>query len=500
LTFADKTGKFILHRKLMEKLVEKLVDDASDEEIEKALNDYKQALESGKINKKYHKIYEIDKFKEKEKFFRHIQKDIELFEELKQKVEELRLLEEDPKAKRLIEGIKEFLEKNIKVVVFTEYVDTAKHLKELLEREFNGKVLSAIGQISKRTQEEILKNFDAQYEDAQYEDQEDKYHILITTDKLSEGINLNRAGVVINYDIPWNPVRVIQRVGRINRIGRKVYDEIFIVNFFPTEKGADIAKSREIAQTKMFMIHHVLGEDAKIFSPEEEPKPSELYKKLNTYQEEEESFFSKVKKEYEEILEKHPWIKQELEEMPRRVKVAKKGEKNELMVFIRRGKDLFVGYKDYSQSMPVEVSFEEVYEKIKASPEEKGRELSPEFWEHYQKVLSSHSFVIKRARSENSSESKAFNMVSTLLKMDELKEEKKFLNALMEDLTEYRTLPKYVLSKITSWETVLNKPEKLKERIQELKADLGEDFLEKTKARFKEESQEVIIAVENQHE
>jgi ERCC4-related helicase len=274
LDFAERTGKFILDRKLMEKLV-----GATDEQVEKALNDYKEDLEKGEINKKYHKIYEIDKFKEKEKFFQHIKEDIELFEELRQKVEELGLLKEDPKAKRLIEGIKEFLKNKIKVVVFTEYVDTAEHLKELLEREFNGKVLSAIGQISKRTQEEILKNFDAQYKDP-----EDKYHILITTDKLSEGINLNRAGVVINYDIPWNPVRVIQRVGRINRIGGKVYEEIFIVNFFPTEKGADISKSREIAQTKMFMIHNVLGEDAKIFSPEEEPQESKLYRKLNTYQ------------------------------------------------------------------------------------------------------------------------------------------------------------------------------------------------------------------------
>jgi superfamily II DNA or RNA helicase/HKD family nuclease len=491
LDFAKKTGKFILDRKLMEDLVY-----ATDEEIEKELKKYQQDLEKGEINKKYYKIYEIDKFKQKEEFYRHIQKDIDLFEELKQKVEELRLLEEDPKAKRLIKGIKEFLKENKKVVIFTEYVDTAEYLKGVLEKEFGEKVLSAIGNISKGTYEKILKNFDAQYVE-----QEDDHYILITTDKLSEGINLNRACVVINYDIPWNPVRVIQRVGRINRIGKKVCDEIFIVNFFPTEKGANIVKSREIAQTKMFMIHHVLGEDAKIFSPDEEPKPSKLYRNLNTYPEEkEESFFSKVKKEYEEILEKHPWIKEELEEMPRRIKVAKKGEKNELMVFIRRGKDLFVGYKDYSQSMPLEVSFEEVYEKIKASPEEKGRELSPEFWEHYQKVLTSPSFVIKRARSENSLESKAFNMVSTLLKMDELKEERKFLNALMEDLTEYRTLPEYVLSEITSWETVLNKPEELKKKIQELKADLGEDFLEKTKARFKEESQEVIIAVENQHE
>jgi len=58
--------------------------------------------------------------------------------------------------------------------------------------------------------------------------------------------------MVINYDIPWNPVRVIQRVGRINRISKKVFDELYIVNFFPTEKGAELVKSREIASNKMF--------------------------------------------------------------------------------------------------------------------------------------------------------------------------------------------------------------------------------------------------------
>jgi len=511
LKFVEKTGKFILDRKLMEKLA----DATDEEEIEKALNKYKQDLESGEINKKYHKIYEIDKFKEKEKFCQHIKGDIKLFIELKQKVKELRLLEEDPKAKKLIEGIKEFLKNNKKVVIFTEYVDTAEYLKEILEKEFGEKVLSAIGNISKSTYEKILKNFDAQYME-----QEDDHYILITTDKLSEGINLNRACVVINYDIPWNPVRVIQRVGRINRIGKKVCDEIFIVNFFPTEKGADIVKSREIAQMKMFMIHHVLGEDAKIFSPDEEPKPSDLHRKLNTYpEEEEESFFSRVKKEYEEILEKHPWIKKELEEMPHRIKVAKRGEKNELMVFIRRGKELFVGYKDYSQSMPLEVSLEEVYEKIKSSPEEKGRELSPQFWEHYNQILRG-PFTSLLPISDNSLESKARNMVETLLKMEELEEEREFLNALMEDMVEYQTLSEYDLSKIVSWESLVKeivklktkkpkskKPkdiekliEELKSKVRKLKEELGEDFLQKTKARVREESKEVIIAVENQNE
>jgi superfamily II DNA/RNA helicase len=304
--------------------------------------------------------------------------------------------------------------------------------------------------------------------------------------------------VVINYDIPWNPVRVIQRVGRINRIGKKVCKEITIVNFFPTEKGASIVKSREIAQMKMFMIHHVLGEDAKIFSPDEEPKPSELYRKLNTYPEEEESFFSRVKNEYEEILKKHPWIKKELEEMPHRIKVAKRGEKNELMVFIRRGKELFVGYKDYSQSMPLEVSLEEVYEKIKSSPEEKGRELSPQFWEHYNQILRG-PFTSLSPISDNSLESKARNMVETLLKMEELKEEREFLNALMEDIVEYQTLSEYALSEIVSWERLKNIKE-LKSKVRELKKELGEDFLQKTKARVRKESKEVIIAVENQNE
>jgi len=61
-----------------------------------------------------------------------------------------------------------------------------------------------------------IKNFDASHAE-----QENKFDILLTSDKISEGFNLNRAGMVINYDIPWNPVRVIQRVGRINRISKK---------------------------------------------------------------------------------------------------------------------------------------------------------------------------------------------------------------------------------------------------------------------------------------
>ncbi|MCX8034657.1 MAG: helicase C-terminal domain-containing protein, partial [Thermodesulfovibrio sp.] len=166
-----------------------------------------------------------------------------------------------------------------------------------------GRVLSIHGNLTRGNLEAIYKNFDASYKE-----QKDDYDILLTTDRISEGFNLNRAGMVINYDIPWNPVRVIQRVGRINRISKKVFDRLYIVNFFPSEKGANIVRSREIASNKMFMIHNTLGEDAKIFAPDEEPTPSGLYLKIqqNPEELEGESFITKIIKEYEEIKTKYP--------------------------------------------------------------------------------------------------------------------------------------------------------------------------------------------------
>lgn len=56
----------------------------------------------------------------------------------------------------------------------------------------------------------------------------DKFDILITTDVLAEGINLHRSNVIINYDLPWNPTKIMQRVGRINRVGT-AFDRIYVL-------------------------------------------------------------------------------------------------------------------------------------------------------------------------------------------------------------------------------------------------------------------------------
>ena len=97
-------------------------------------------------------------------------------------------------------------------------------------------------------------------------------------------------------------------MGRINRIGKKVFEKLFIYNFFPTEKGADIVKSREIASQKMFLIHNTLGEDAKIFDVDEVPTPAELFKRINANPDDEHGtkYLTRVRRLFFEIKSKYP--------------------------------------------------------------------------------------------------------------------------------------------------------------------------------------------------
>ncbi|WP_297889710.1 helicase-related protein [Sulfurihydrogenibium sp.] len=507
LDFAKRTGKFILDRKLMDDLY----DEEDEEKILEELKKYQEEIKEGKKNPEYYKIYDINNFKFKDKFLQDIQSDINLFKYFKERIEDLNFLNDDPKVKELIKVIKDYIEKGRKIVIFTEYRDTARYLKPILEKEFKDQVLTVIDNINNNILQELSNNFDAQVVLKNKNEEEfknkkmtqiGKYNILLTTDRLSEGFNLNMAGVIINYDIPWNPVRVIQRVGRINRIGKKVYDEIYIVNFFPTEKGADYVKSRQIAQTKMFMIHNVLGEDAKIFSPDEKPEPSKLYKKLNTLPDEgeEESFITKVRKEYEEIKKKDPQVIKHLQELPKRIKVAKESDKNELIVFIQKGKDIFIGYKDYSERFPKIITFEEAIDKVKADKNQKPLKWTDEAWEHYGQILEKNQFYLERGGKPKDSIESAIRTLTLIKdsKKQEIEPYKLFIDALIKDLITYRTLSQYIIKRISNIEKYIGKnTEKIISSLEEIKQEIGEDFLDKINKDILDQEESVVIAVEN---
>ena len=156
-----------------------------------------------------------------------------------------------------------------KIIVFSAFADTVNYLGRVLQE--NGNPLKVMKFTSEdattANREKIRLNFDA---GLPKELQKDDFDILIATDAISEGYNLNLAGEIFNYDIPYNPTRVIQRIGRINRINKNVFSHLYIFNFFPTEVGEAETRTREISTLKMAMIHAIMGEDTKVLTSDEE--------------------------------------------------------------------------------------------------------------------------------------------------------------------------------------------------------------------------------------
>ncbi|MFZ2357241.1 MAG: helicase-related protein [Candidatus Omnitrophota bacterium] len=508
LEFIKKTGKgdyyngqYILDRALLEKIYVLELD-----EIEKYLAAYTEKINNGEYPKN-HRIYEINKFVDKKGFIDDINSDLRMFDDILAQLSTLDLVKNDPKTACLLNNIRKEVqqkpakgEPKRKIIVFSEYLDTVKYLESNLRKYFGERILVIAGDLPAHKISQINKNFDAAYPE-----QNDDFDILLSSDKISEGFNLNRAGLVINYDIPWNPVRVIQRVGRINRISKKVFNELYIVNFFPTEKGAELVKSREIASNKMFLIHSTLGEDAKIFDIDEEPTPSGLFKRIqqNPDKQEEESFYTKALKEFLKIKKDVPELIASFKSYPPRIKIAKNHSENELLVFLKKGR-LYIHCLRYENEKKLDIyqaSFEEVFDKIACAQDEKALSLSGSFWEAYENV---RKFKENRVipSSEQSLEQKALNNLATFISQiqsEEIMPHKDFLRTLREDILDYGTLSDYTLRRIANMESADEaKQKRAIAEIIALKKELGEDYLQKEKAKQKDLSKEIIIAIENQ--
>ena len=164
-----------------------------------------------------------------------------------------------------------------KLVIFSEARDTTNYLTEQLNKAGFGPVLTVDSHNRKEVMPKVRANFDANVpHDAEH--RKDEYRILISTEVLAEGINLHRAHVIVNYDTPWNSTRLMQRIGRVNRIGCTA-KFIHIFNFYPTAQvDSDIELHRK-AFLKLQAFHSALGEDSQIYSPDEEVSNFGLFDK-----------------------------------------------------------------------------------------------------------------------------------------------------------------------------------------------------------------------------
>lgn len=158
--------------------------------------------------------------------------------------------------------------KKEKILLFTESRVTAEYLYRRLK---DAMPSIRIGQIdshkSAADKREMVGRFDPKNNNAPFTLHEE-IDILVSTDILSEGVNLQAGRTVINYDFHWNPVRLIQRVGRIDRIGSE-HEIVDIVNFLPTTKIEEHLGLKERVSNKISTMRRIIGHDQTILDPSE---------------------------------------------------------------------------------------------------------------------------------------------------------------------------------------------------------------------------------------
>jgi len=321
LNAINQKGKVYISKNFSDKILEFLESD-NDEEIEKLLNE-------GKAEE-----YDIHDFKES--FIEDLKKDLDVLKQIKSLWQDI---ERDPKLEVLIQESKNNpILKDKKVIIFTESKETAEYLTENLNKIFDNKVLLFHGGSSEEIRDKIIENFDDRSRV-----KKDDYRILVTTDVLSEGVNLHRSNIIINYDIPWNPTKIIQRVGRVNRLDTK-FDEIFVFNFFPSAQVEDQIKLKQIARSKVEAFLNLLGGDAAILTEGESVKSYELFDKLTSKNFLTDEDFEESELKYYRIIEKirdeNPDLFDKIKQLPKKARAGKKAENitNALLTFFRKGK------------------------------------------------------------------------------------------------------------------------------------------------------------------
>ena len=243
-------------------------------------------------------------------------------------------VDSDPKLDIFIDYLKTRLfDKEInqegKLVIFSESKETTKYLSDSLRENGFDHILTVQSDNRDTQMPILLTNFDANYKGEKKND----FNIVISTEVLAEGVNLHRANVIVNYDTPWNSTRLMQRIGRVNRIGSSA-KAIYIFNFFPTSKVNNDIELEKKAKMKLFAFHAALGEDSQIYSTDETPESFGLFDK-------------NIDEERDEKLRYLMWLRQLKAENPDLIKHINKlplrarvGRKSKLLpgstiVFIR---------------------------------------------------------------------------------------------------------------------------------------------------------------------
>ena len=268
-----------------------------------------------------------------------------------------------------------------KKIIFTESKETAEYLEDKLHSLFGKRVTAFTGDSKAEKKAIVEDSFNPKYKDKE----NDRYDVLITTDVLAEGVNLHRSNVLINYDLPWNPTRIMQRVGRINRVGTE-HERIYVFNFFPTAQSSKQMPLKERILEKLQAFHDTLGEDAQYLSDEEIVSSQKLFDDLNSNLDSEEestnpelAYLAVIR----QVRDTDKKLFERIKRLPKKSKTGRYSDRvkdNATVTFIRKGalKDFFITSESTTQ-----IPFIEAVKYLECPPDEPHINVGNEYYKHY---------------------------------------------------------------------------------------------------------------------
>ena len=310
----------------------------------------------------------------------------------------------------------------------------------------------------------VKSNFDASCKPSE---QANDFDIIVATDALSEGFNLNRAGIIVNYDIPYTPTRVVQRIGRINRINRKMFDKIYIYNFFPIDIGEESTLIKGISTLKMLLINNIVGSDTKTLTPDE---TLQSYFKKQYDEANEENNDRSWDNEYRNIYNavKHNTVLlDEVFKIPERARIVRKGQKEDVAIsFAKRGNNSLFAMAFNEAPVAKIMPPEQVLRLFKAAADEQGYDFDENLDKKFEILRNEIKKPYPKIKMDKR-KSEAIDNLRQLLAVYPV--EKDYLNDLIEIIQTYDDLSDGELKYLAALNVRKNNAqevcEELKERI-----------------------------------
>ena len=317
-------------------------------------------------------------------FMEDLRKDRNLLQEIQNDWQQITT---DPKLDELLNRLREEENMQRHLLIFTEAKETAEYLHNAISQdpELNTSPLLFTSRSKPAERKKVTNNFDANIAHPS-----DEHRILISTEILAEGVNLHRANTVLNYDLPWNPTRMMQRVGRINRVNTPAR-EIHTFNFFPAEEADEQLNLMNITTSKIHAFLTLLGGDAELLTEGEPVDSHALFERLTS----EETLTGEDPKEESElkylaviraIREKNAELFEKIKNLPKKARAARASDTNtsSLLTYFRQD-EIQMFFRSAQRGRPEELGFIAAAKILECEPDAQPKTLPAWFHDELDK-------------------------------------------------------------------------------------------------------------------